>query len=71
VLLPLTDPEKFGAVKLMSTVVGLFAFVVVWETLGGLMNGANVYERWDRESRNGPRIERERRGKGDKFSVEG
>jgi len=52
-------------VKLLSTVMGLFAFVVIWETVGGLMKGAKVYERW--EGTNAPKIDR----RPEKFAVEG
>jgi low temperature requirement protein LtrA len=55
VLLPLTSKEHFGPVRLLSTIVGLFAFVVFWETIGGLMKGARVYESW--EGRNPPKVE--------------
>lgn len=51
-LLPLVDEEHFNPVQLLSTVMGLFLFVTVWETVGGLMKGVKVYEKWD--ARNPP-----------------
>jgi low temperature requirement protein LtrA len=65
VLLPLTDEKHFNTVKLLSTVMGLFAFVVVWETIGGLMKGAKVYERW--EGTDPPKIDHLH----EKFTVDG
>lgn len=65
VLLPLTSEEHFGPVKLLSTIVGLFAFVIFWETIGGLMKGARVYEKW--EGRNPPKVELSH----EKFVVDG
>lgn len=69
VLLPITDETRLNAVQLLSTVMGLFAFVVVWETVGGLLKGAKIYEKWDKIDRNRPKIERET--KREKFVVEG
>jgi len=65
VLLPLTNEEHFGPVKLLSTAMGLFAFVVVWETIGGLNKGAKVYEKW--EGTNPPKIDHSH----EKFVVDG
>lgn len=65
VLLPLTNEERFDPVKLLSTVMGLFAFVVVWETVGGLMKGAKVYEKW--EGTDPPKIDYSH----EKFTVDG
>ncbi|KIY03929.1 uncharacterized protein Z520_00621 [Fonsecaea multimorphosa CBS 102226] len=47
VLLPLVDLERFDAVQLLSTVMGLIVFVTVWETVGGLRKGSKVYEKWE------------------------
>ncbi len=55
VLLPISSTEQLGPVELLSTVMTLFAFVVIWETVGGLQKGARVYEKWD--GRNFPRDE--------------
>jgi hypothetical protein len=44
-----------NSVQLLSVVMALFAFVVVWETVGGLQKGARVYEKW--EGRNMPQGE--------------
>jgi low temperature requirement protein LtrA len=55
VLLPITTKEQLNPVQLLSIVMALFAFVVIWETVGGLQNGARVYEKW--EGRNMPREE--------------
>ena len=65
VLLPLTSEDHFTPVKLLSTAMGLFAFVVFWETIGGLMKGARVYEKW--EGRNPPKLD----DRYDKFMVDG
>lgn len=48
-LLPLASPATLPVVALLCTVAGLFVFVVVWETVGGLVRGAGVYERWGPE----------------------
>ena len=56
VLLPITSKEELYPVQLLSIVMALFAFVVVWETVGGLQKGVQVYERW--EGRNMPQDER-------------
>jgi low temperature requirement protein LtrA len=55
VLLPITSKEQLNPVQLLSIVMALFAFVVIWETVGGLQKGARVYEKW--EGRNMPREE--------------
>jgi low temperature requirement protein LtrA len=55
VLLPITSTEQLNSVQLLSVVMALFAFVVVWETVGGLQKGARVYEKW--EGRNMPQGE--------------
>ncbi|OQV04237.1 hypothetical protein CLAIMM_09149 [Cladophialophora immunda] len=47
VLLPLVDEERFDAVQLLSTVMGLIVFVTVWETVGGLRKDSKVYEKWE------------------------
>jgi low temperature requirement protein LtrA len=52
VLLPITSKEQLNPVQLLSIVMALFAFVVIWETVGGLQKGARVYEKW--EGRNMP-----------------
>lgn len=51
VLLPLTNADEFNPTKLLSTVMGLFAFVTIWETIGGLTRGAKIWEPW--HGRNG------------------
>jgi hypothetical protein len=47
VLLPITSKDQLNPVQLLSIVMALFAFTVIWETVGGLQKGARVYERWD------------------------
>ncbi|KAK6375881.1 hypothetical protein LTS17_007703 [Exophiala oligosperma] len=54
VLLPLAHEDHFNPVQLLSTAMGLIVFVTIWETVGGLMKGARVYEKWD--ARNQPRL---------------
>ena len=55
VLLSITSKEQLNPVQLLSIVMALFAFVVIWETVGGLQKGARAYEKW--EGRNMPREE--------------
>jgi len=55
VLLPITSPDQLNPVQLLSIVMALFSFTVIWETVGGLQKGAKVYEKWD--GRNMPRQE--------------
>jgi hypothetical protein len=55
VLLPITSPDELNPVQLLSIVMALFAFTVIWETVGGLQKGARIYEKWD--GRNKPREE--------------
>lgn len=45
VLLPLSE-EKLNATQLMGIIVALFGFLVVWETVGGLLKGACFWEPW-------------------------
>lgn len=47
VLLPITNKEQLNPVQLLSVVMALFAFVVIWETVGGLQKGARLYEKWE------------------------
>ena len=47
VLLPITSKEQLNPVQLLSAVMALFAFVVIWETVGGLQKGARVFEKWE------------------------
>jgi hypothetical protein len=39
--------EKLNPVALMSIIVALFAFLVVWETVGGLERAARFWEKWE------------------------
>lgn len=55
VLLPITSKEQLNPVQLLSAVMALLAFVVIWETVGLLQKGARVYEKW--EGRNEPLVE--------------
>ena len=57
--------ETFDPVMLLSTAMGLFAFVVVWESVGALIKGARVYEKWGEQ--NPPKIDDSHK----KFMVEG
>lgn len=54
-LMPITTTEQLDPVELLSVVMTLFAFVVIWETVGGLQKRARVYEKW--EGRNRPDTE--------------
>jgi low temperature requirement protein LtrA len=47
VLLPITSKDQLNPVQLLSIVMALFAFTVIWETVGGLQKGARIYEKWD------------------------
>ena len=62
VCLPITSREQLNTVQLLSIVMALFSFTVIWETLGGLLKGAKVWESW--EGRNMPKI-----ADGEKFIV--
>jgi len=44
ILLPLA--EGLSALQLMSIITGLHVLALVWETIGGLQRGADIYERW-------------------------
>ena len=53
VLLPLTH-DTLSATQLTVTIMGLFAFLTVWETVGGLASGVKMFEPWS-EGRHPPR----------------
>ena len=45
ICLPLTK-ERLTAFEFLAIVMALFAWVVIWETIGGLMKGAGLVEPW-------------------------
>lgn len=38
--------DHLTATEFMAVVTALFAFVVIWETVGGLLKGATIFEPW-------------------------
>ena len=44
-ILPKTH-DHLNATQLVFTIMGLFAFVTLWETIGGLLKNAQVFEPW-------------------------
>lgn len=46
VLMPVTE-DHFTAEQFMLVVAGLFGFLLLWETVGGLSRDATVFEPWD------------------------
>lgn len=47
-LLPLSTPEQLNTTALVSIGAAISAFVVIWETIGGLECGARPFESWSR-----------------------
>lgn len=45
-LLPLTSSEQLSSNDLLSIGAGLFAILVVWETVTALEKGACAFEKW-------------------------
>jgi hypothetical protein len=39
--------EKLSSVALVSIIMALFVFLVLWETIGGLERGAKFWEAWE------------------------
>ncbi|KAJ2968040.1 hypothetical protein NQ176_g9374 [Zarea fungicola] len=44
-VVPVTH-EHLNATQFMVLVMGLIAFLTIWETFGGLLKGATVFEPW-------------------------
>lgn len=45
ILLPETH-DHLSATEFMGVITALFAFLVIWETVGGLLKGATIFEPW-------------------------
>lgn len=66
VLLPLAT--ELDDLQFLSIYMALFVFVVVWETIGGLLKGAKLWQPW--EGRNMPPPDDGLVGRGEKFEVQ-
>lgn len=44
-VIPVTH-EHFNATQFMVIVMGLIAFLTIWETIGGMLKGATIFEPW-------------------------
>ena len=45
-LLPLASSERLDDTSMISVIAGISAFIVVWETVGGLEKFAHIFEPW-------------------------
>lgn len=45
IIIPVTH-EHFNALQFMILVMGLIAFLTIWETIGGMLKGATIFEPW-------------------------
>lgn len=45
-LVPLAG-NRLNATEYLCIGVGLFAYLLIWETIGGLLKGASIFEPWD------------------------